>query len=162
MSSRDPDLTRDINRALKNKVLTARALARICGQLISMSKAILPAKLLVLQNFYSSFSKASTFTENVQSTTFCTFYSYSGIQDFQFLRDLYLTIKFFDCLVFPLHISARNRGNCRRGRDKIIQQLVSALVKSGSRDYWIWSCINHSSAIPGRYGRLPPFEVIQS
>ena len=41
----------DINRALKNKVLTARALARICGQLISMSKAILPAKLL-LCNLY--------------------------------------------------------------------------------------------------------------
>ena len=50
-SDRIRKVKHDINRAIKSKALTARALARICGQLISMSKAVLPAKLL-LRNLY--------------------------------------------------------------------------------------------------------------
>ena len=41
----------DIRRALNKQIVTARALARITGQLVAMSKAILPAKLL-LRNLY--------------------------------------------------------------------------------------------------------------
>ena len=41
----------DIKRALKNKNIVARALARITGQIISMCKVLLPAKLL-LRNAY--------------------------------------------------------------------------------------------------------------
>ena len=41
----------DINIAIKKRFVTARALARICGQYISMAKAILLAKLL-LRNLY--------------------------------------------------------------------------------------------------------------
>ena len=42
---------KDIGRALKHKSISARNLARIAGQIISMSKAIIPAKLL-LRNTY--------------------------------------------------------------------------------------------------------------
>ena len=41
----------DIARVLKRKSVTARGLARITGQLVSMSKAVIPAKLL-LRNAY--------------------------------------------------------------------------------------------------------------
>ena len=44
-------LRRDIQRALRQKVLTARALARIAGQCIAMAQVIFPAKLL-LRNVY--------------------------------------------------------------------------------------------------------------
>ncbi len=44
-------LKKDISRALRNNVVTARALARIAGQCVSMSKCVLPAKLL-LRNTY--------------------------------------------------------------------------------------------------------------
>ncbi|GFO29463.1 reverse transcriptase [Plakobranchus ocellatus] len=42
---------RDISRTLEKKCISARALARIAGQCISMTKAVLPAKLL-LRNLY--------------------------------------------------------------------------------------------------------------
>lgn len=51
-SNRINKLKRDIARALKNGSVKARFLARICGQLISFTKAILPTKLL-LRNLYS-------------------------------------------------------------------------------------------------------------
>lgn len=44
-------LKRDLLRILKQKTVKARFLARICGQCISFSKAILPTKLL-LRNLY--------------------------------------------------------------------------------------------------------------
>jgi ribonuclease HI len=44
-------LTRDLSRILKNTTVSARVLARIAGQCISMSRVILPAKLL-LRNIY--------------------------------------------------------------------------------------------------------------
>lgn len=44
-------LKRDIRRALVSKSVTARFLAKICGQCISFAKAILPTKLL-LRNLY--------------------------------------------------------------------------------------------------------------
>ena len=46
-------LKRDITRALLSSEIKARFLARICGQLISFTKAILPAKLL-LRNLYAA------------------------------------------------------------------------------------------------------------
>ena len=49
-------LKHDINRALRRGFISARALAKITGQCISMSKAILPAKLL-LRNIYRDLSK---------------------------------------------------------------------------------------------------------
>ena len=45
-------LKRDIVRALSVSSKKARFLARICGQLISFTKAILPTKLL-LRNLYA-------------------------------------------------------------------------------------------------------------
>ena len=44
-------LKRDIRRVLRSRTITARGLARIAGQCISMTKVILPAKLL-LRNVY--------------------------------------------------------------------------------------------------------------
>lgn len=44
-------LKHDIKRAIKSKVIVARALARIAGQIVSMCKVFLPAKLL-LRNIY--------------------------------------------------------------------------------------------------------------
>ncbi len=44
-------LRHDIRRALNSKCITARALARIAGQCVSMCKVILPSKLL-LRNLY--------------------------------------------------------------------------------------------------------------
>jgi hypothetical protein len=53
---------RDIKRALKKGWLSARALARIAGQLISMSKAVIPAKLL-LRNLYGTLKKRSSWQD---------------------------------------------------------------------------------------------------
>ena len=49
--SRINSVKHDIARALKKKTITARGLARITGQIVAMSKAIIPAKLL-LRNCY--------------------------------------------------------------------------------------------------------------
>ena len=57
-------LRHDINRALKNGKLSARALAKITGQCISMSKAILPAKLL-LRNIYRDLSTRSSWQDTI-------------------------------------------------------------------------------------------------
>lgn len=55
---------KDIKRALGKGKLTARALARISGQLISMSKVFLPAKLL-LRNIYRLLSTKSTWQDTL-------------------------------------------------------------------------------------------------
>ena len=44
-------IRKDIGRVLRNQSVTARGLARIAGQCVSMSKCVLPAKLL-LRNVY--------------------------------------------------------------------------------------------------------------
>ena len=55
-------LRHDIQRAIKNGKLSARALAKITGQCISMSKAILPAKLL-LRNIYRDLATRSSWQD---------------------------------------------------------------------------------------------------
>ena len=50
-NKRTKKLKRDIIRLLKQKTVHARAVARVCGQCVSFSKAILPTKLL-LRNLY--------------------------------------------------------------------------------------------------------------
>ena len=55
-------LCKDINRALNKGQITARALARIAGQCISMAKAVLPAKLL-LRNIYRLLRTRSTWQD---------------------------------------------------------------------------------------------------
>jgi len=55
-------LRRDITRALSKGCLTARALARIAGQCISMAKAVLPAKLL-LRNIYRLLRKRASWQD---------------------------------------------------------------------------------------------------
>ena len=50
-SDRIRKVRKDINRVLKKQSVTARGLARIAGQCVSMSKCVLPAKLL-LRNMY--------------------------------------------------------------------------------------------------------------
>ena len=50
-SDRIRKVRKDINRVLKKQSVTARGLARIAGQCVSMSKCVLPAKLL-LRNVY--------------------------------------------------------------------------------------------------------------
>ena len=57
-------LRHDINRALKKGKLSARALAKITGQCISMSKAILPAKLL-LRNIYRDLSTRTSWQDTI-------------------------------------------------------------------------------------------------
>ena len=44
-------IRKDIGRVLRNQLVTARGLARIAGQCVSMSKCVLPTKLL-LRNVY--------------------------------------------------------------------------------------------------------------
>lgn len=60
-------LKRDINRALSTKCIKARFLARICGQLISFTKAILPTKLL-LRNLYSVLQQRSDWASELVLT----------------------------------------------------------------------------------------------
>lgn len=52
----------DIARVLKRQSVTARGLARITGQLISMSKAVIPAKLL-LRNAYRLLKSRSSWSD---------------------------------------------------------------------------------------------------
>lgn len=52
-------LKRDLERILKQKTVKARFIARICGQCISFSKAILPTKLL-LRNLYRLLSSRTS------------------------------------------------------------------------------------------------------
>ena len=49
---------KDIGRVLRNQSVTARGLARIAGQCVSMSKCVLPAKLL-LRNVYRLMNRES-------------------------------------------------------------------------------------------------------
>ena len=55
-------LKHDIARMLKHKYASARSLARIAGQCISMSKAIIPAKLL-LRNLYRLLASRSSWQD---------------------------------------------------------------------------------------------------
>ena len=55
---------RDIKRALKSGIVTARFLACIAGQLISMTKAILPTKLL-LRNVYRLLASKKTWKDSL-------------------------------------------------------------------------------------------------
>jgi len=55
---------KDIGRALKYKYISARNLARIAGQIISMSKAIIPAKLF-LRNTYRLLKKRRLWSDNL-------------------------------------------------------------------------------------------------
>jgi len=50
---------RDIKRALKHGHVSARFLARIAGQLVSMTKAIIPTKLFLRNVIYIAFSHKS-------------------------------------------------------------------------------------------------------
>ena len=55
-------LKADIKRILKNGKVSARGLARVTGQIISMSKVFLPAKLL-LRNLYRLLSSKSSWQD---------------------------------------------------------------------------------------------------
>ncbi|GFR84553.1 reverse transcriptase [Elysia marginata] len=57
-------LKQDIRLALKNQRISARGLAKIAGQCISMSKAVLPAKLL-LRNIYRLLSSRSSWQDTL-------------------------------------------------------------------------------------------------
>lgn len=61
-NSRIRKVKHDISRVLRKGCVTARGLARIAGQLISMSKAIIPAKLL-LRNIYRLLASRSSWSE---------------------------------------------------------------------------------------------------
>ena len=63
-------LRHDIRLALKKKVLSARSLARISGQCIAMSKAIIPAKLL-LRNIYKVLRKRTSWQDKLELDTGC-------------------------------------------------------------------------------------------
>ena len=55
---------------MKKKVLSARSLARISGQCIAMSKAIIPAKLL-LRNIYKVLRKRTSWQNKLELETGC-------------------------------------------------------------------------------------------
>jgi len=55
----------DISRILKSESVTARALARVAGQLVSMTKAILPTKLM-LRNVYRLLSSRKSWSDTLQ------------------------------------------------------------------------------------------------
>ena len=55
---------KDLNRLLAVKRCTKRQLARIAGQCVSMSKAVLPAKLL-LRNTYILLSSSSSWDSDI-------------------------------------------------------------------------------------------------
>ena len=57
-------LKKEVSRALRSGTVTARGLARIAGQCISMCKCIFPAKLL-LRNLYRLLSKRSSWSEEI-------------------------------------------------------------------------------------------------
>ena len=57
-------LKKEVSRALRSGTVTARGLARIAGQCISMCKCIFPAKLL-LRNLYRQLSKRSSWSEKI-------------------------------------------------------------------------------------------------
>lgn len=57
-------LKKDIRRCLKTGKLTARALAKICGQCVSFTKAVVPSKLL-LRNLYRLLSNRSSWSDNL-------------------------------------------------------------------------------------------------
>ena len=57
-------LKKDISRALRYKVCTARALARIAGQCISMCKCVFPAKLL-LRNLYRQLASKESWNQKL-------------------------------------------------------------------------------------------------
>ena len=59
-----------IRLALKKKVLSARSLARISGQCIAMSKAIIPTKLL-LRNIYKVLRKRTSWQDKLELDTGC-------------------------------------------------------------------------------------------
>ena len=58
-------LKHDIKRALKQRSISARTLAKIAGQCVSMAKAILPAKLL-LRNIYRDLSKRASWQDIIR------------------------------------------------------------------------------------------------
>ena len=58
-------LRKDILRALKSKCLTARALAKVAGQCISMTLAIVPGKLMV-RNIYRLLSQRESWSDRLQ------------------------------------------------------------------------------------------------
>lgn len=61
-------LRHDIQRAIRNGQTSARALAKIAGQCIAMSKAILPAKLL-LRNIYRDLASRSSWQDTIILST---------------------------------------------------------------------------------------------
>ena len=63
--SRIHNVKRDIRRALKNGWVTARALARIAGKCVAMTKVILPAKLL-LRNIYRLLASRNSWQDCLQ------------------------------------------------------------------------------------------------
>lgn len=63
-------LRHDISIVLKNKTVTARALARITGQCVSMAKAIIPAKLL-LRNLYNLLKQRLSWQDNLTLDNGC-------------------------------------------------------------------------------------------
>lgn len=63
-------LKHDIKRVLRSNVVVARALARIAGQIVSMSKVLLPAKLL-LRNIYRLLSTKRSWQDKLTVNYSC-------------------------------------------------------------------------------------------
>lgn len=63
-------LKRDINRALTQQSVKARFLAKICGQCISFTKAIVPTKLL-LRNLYRLLSTRQSWNDILRLNSAC-------------------------------------------------------------------------------------------
>ena len=63
-------LRKDIRRALCQPSVSARMLARIAGQCISMTKAVLPGKIL-LRNVYSVLASKSSWEDSLQLSESC-------------------------------------------------------------------------------------------
>ena len=64
-------LTKDIKRVLSKTLVSARTLARVAGQCIAMTKAIIPEKLL-LRNVYHLFVTRSTWEDMILLNTSAT------------------------------------------------------------------------------------------
>ena len=58
-------LKRDINRVLAKGCASTRFIARLCGQCISFTKAIVPTKLL-LRNLYRLLSTRKSWSDNLK------------------------------------------------------------------------------------------------
>ena len=67
-ATRVRQLHKDIRRVLCQTCVSARVLARICGQCVSMAKAVLPGKLL-LRNAYRLLEQRSTWGDLLQLDT---------------------------------------------------------------------------------------------